>query len=674
MQRAALETFGFSLRDGGRLVLGPSETVAAMPDLYAEDQGRLRIYRRTHGGPPLPFAQVKPARPTRERELRLDAAIRSTRRDVEVSADSRDAAEKLLLDLGIGVVVVDGRYYITRINTAARRMLGIHGLAFDQDFVHLAESLPSTAIRTAIDAALGGTTTTSTFEVEATDVAAKGPRFIEAVVRPDVRKAGAVDGAVIELTDISRAEHRRIAGAQAERRLDRATLVNQRLQGANEELTALVAQLRNSNQSMLQASEEAQSGREEVETLNEEFQATNEELETLNEELTASVEELRIANEDLGARTEELRLQSVALEEQKQRREEEHNRLQSVLASLGDAVVAVDRSGRTVATNPAYDRIFGGPEAKITPEDLAGLPLPFDDWPQQRAARGEQFRMEFAMSDPDGTRRWFEAVTEPLMSEDRTWGGVIAIRDVSERTMRLSLERLMAAAGHELKTPTAALHNYLQLVDRNLADGDIDKAGTYAARALAQTRRLAALIERLLDVSRIQTGQLELLVEVVDLASVVRSAVEVAQVLPKAPPIRVKAGSEPVSVRADPGRLEQVFLNLLANAIEHAPDSKTIEVTVKQSDGRAEVAVRDQGPGIPAENLRTMFDAYTRLGQPQRAPGLGLGLYVAREIVAGHHGEIGATSRVGKGTVVTVRLPIEDGASPRPRGRRRNAG
>ena len=116
---------------------------------------------------------------------------------------------------------------------------------------------------------------------------------------------------------------------------------------------------------MLQSSEEAQSGREEVETLNEEFQATNEELETLNEELTASVEELRVANEDLAARTDELRLQTVALEEQKQHGEEEHNRLQSVLASLGDAVVAVDHEGRTLATNPAYDRLFGGPDAVI---------------------------------------------------------------------------------------------------------------------------------------------------------------------------------------------------------------------------------------------------------------------------------------------------------------------
>jgi signal transduction histidine kinase len=233
-----------------------------------------------------------------------------------------------------------------------------------------------------------------------------------------------------------------------------------------------------------------------------------------------------------------------------------------------------------------------------------------------------------------------------------------AFGPLSERAMRVSLERLMAAAGHELKTPTAAIHNYLQLVDRHLSEGDTDKASTYAGRALAQTRRLATLIERLLDVSRIQAGQLELLLQVVDLTTVVRSAVEVAQVLPKAPVIRVRASRAQVRVRADPGRLEQVFLNLLANAIEHAPGSGTIDVTVRTSEGHGVVAVRDHGGGIAREHIRTMFEPYTRLGHPHRAPGLGLGLYVAREIVVAHGGEIEATSRIGKGTVLTVRLPV----------------
>jgi signal transduction histidine kinase len=246
--------------------------------------------------------------------------------------------------------------------------------------------------------------------------------------------------------------------------------------------------------------------------------------------------------------------------------------------------------------------------------------------------------------------------------------------------MRLSLERLMAAAGHELKTPTAAIHNYLQLVDRHLDDGNSKEASTYAGRALSQTRRLATLIERLLDVSRIQSGQLELLLETADLTAVVRSAVEVAEGLPKAPTIRVKVPAEPVHVRIDPDRLGQVILNLLANAIEHAPGPGPIDVSVKSSEGQAEIVVRDHGPGVAAEHLRTMFDAYTRLGQPHRAPGLGLGLFVAREIVTAHGGEIEATSRMGKGTVMTVRLPIAGrrnrerrAGSPRRSGSRRSA-
>jgi two-component system CheB/CheR fusion protein len=644
MQRAALETFAFSLRDDGRLVLGPSETVAAMAEPFAEDRARLRIFRRLQGPPPPPLARIQPVRPNRELSLSLDAAIRSTRRDVLVAVESTGEAEALLLDLRLGIVVVDARYYITRINTAARRLLGIHGLAFDHDFIHLAESLPSTAIRAAIDAAFNGKTTTTVHEVDPAEVSSEGPRFLETVVRPHAASEGTGRGAVIELNDISRAERNRLTSAGKDRRLERATVVNERLRRANDELTALVAQLRLANQTMLQSSEEAQAGREEVETL--------------NEELTASVEELRIANDDLAARTEELRLQTVALEDQKREGEEQHNRLQSILASLGDAVVAVDHSGRTVATNPAYDRLFGGPDAEIRPEDVAGLPLPKADWPQQRAARGEQFRMEFAVSSSDGTRRWFEAVTEPLTSQDRMWGGVVAIRDVSDRTMRLSLERLMAAAGHELKTPTAAIHNYLQLVDRHLAASESEKAATYAGRALTQTRRLATLIERLLDVSRIQSGQLELLLERVDLAAVLRSAVEVVQVLPKVPPIRLRVPPKPVPVRADEGRLEQVFLNLLANAMEHATGSATIDVTLRATDGSAEVAVEDHGPGVRAEDIRTMFDAYTRLGHAHRVPGLGLGLYVAREIVSAHGGEIEAASRLGKGTVVTVRLPL----------------
>ena len=658
MQRLVLETFAYSLRDGGRLVLGPSETVAARPEPFAEDHGRLRVYRRLPGPPTIPLSGQTPFRITSGAEAAPTVDRRSAHRTRRRAASPSSPADALLLGLGVGIAVVDSHYDIVRINTAARRMLAIRGTAFDQDFIHLADSLPAGALREAIDAALHGDSTTTTHQVEATDIRDEAPRFIETLVRPSVGESGAIDGAVIELTDTTAVERERIGRAQSERRLQKAATANRRLLRANEELTGVIAELRSSHQQLLQASQQAQAGREEVETLNEEFQAANEELETLNEELTASVEELRIANDDLAARTEELRLQALELEDQKRHSEEEHDRLESILASLGDAVVAVDRNGATVATNVAYDRVFGGPDVVIVPEDLAGVPLPRDDWPQQRAARGERFRMEFAVSGDDGIRRWFEAVAEPLTVEDRTWGGVVTIRDVSERTMRLSLERLMAAAGHELKTPTAAIHNYLQLVNRHLEAADVSKATTYASRALDQTRRLGQLIERLLDASRIQTGQLELFTERIDLVALVRGAVHAAEVLPGAPPIRILPGPRSLRLRGDPDRLAQVILNLLANAIEHAANTATIDVSVRRSARYAEIDVVDHGEGIPADSVPTLFEPYARLGQARRRMGLGLGLFVAREIVAAHGGEIAVTSRAGEGTTVTFRLPL----------------
>ncbi|HEV8547240.1 MAG TPA: CheR family methyltransferase [Candidatus Limnocylindrales bacterium] len=658
MQRATLETFAYSLRPEGCLVLGPSETVAALPAPFSQEHARLCIYRRRPGTRlvlPVPRAPQLRRGP-------LEQAIRATRLDVQRASASAVAAEGLLLDLAVGVVVVNPDYDIVRINSAARRLLGIHGTAFDQDFIHLAESLPAAPLRAAIDAALTGSTTTADFEIDVASQPGIGARYVEARFSPQRGDSPTIEGAVIELTDVSRFREDRSQLVRTQRRTDRALVANARLLDANEELTALVARLRSSNEAILLSSEDAQSSREEIETLNEEFQATNEELETLNEELTASVEELRVSNESLETRTVELSVQTEALKEQKRASAEEQDRLRSIFASLGDAVVAVDETGAVVATNATYDRLFGGDFGDIIPEDLAGVPLPPKDRPRQRAARGERFRMEFAITTKDGSRRWFEAVAEPLTGQQRSWSGVLAIRDVSDRTMRLSLERLMAAAGHELKTPMAALHGYLQLIERSIGSAGSANLALYTTRALAQTRGMGALVERLFDVSRIQSGQLELVIGSIDLVDVVHGAIDVSEGLREAPPIKLSA---PRSLRlnGDAGRLEQVLINILGNAVEHAAETPTIDVSVRRSGRSAIVVVRDHGPGIGSAELPHVFQPYVRLGRRQSA-GLGLGLFLAREIVTAHGGTIEIASRRRSGTTITVRLPI---GGPNPR-------
>jgi signal transduction histidine kinase len=282
--------------------------------------------------------------------------------------------------------------------------------------------------------------------------------------------------------------------------------------------------------------------------------------------------------------------------------------------------------------------------------------------------------MEFAVTAADGSRRWFEAVAEPLTGADRTWSGVIAIRDVSDRTMRLSLERLMAAAGHELKTPMAALHGYLQLVQRSLAStgsaGSKDLA-LYTSRALAQTRRMGELVERLFDVSRIQTGKLELVVEPIDLVDIVRRAIDVSEGLNDAPPINLTAPRS-LRLKGDAGRLEQVFLNVLGNAVEHGAGTPTIDVSIARAGPLATVEVVDRGQGIATSELPLVFMPYVRLGRKQSDAGLGLGLFLAKEIATAHGGTIDIASRRRQGTTITIQLPIAGpGAGPKPTDRAR---
>jgi signal transduction histidine kinase len=214
----------------------------------------------------------------------------------------------------------------------------------------------------------------------------------------------------------------------------------------------------------------------------------------------------------------------------------------------------------------------------------------------------------------------------------------------------------MAAAGHELKTPMAALHGYLQLIERSLRSPGSTDAGLYTTRALGQTRRMGELVERLFDVSRIQTGRLELVLQQIDLVDLVRGAIDVSEGLRDAPPIRLAAAPRSLRLTGDSGRLEQVFVNLLGNAVEHGDGTPTIDVSMRRSGHWAVVEVRDHGPGIATAELPFAFEPYVRLGGPP-STGLGLGLFLAREIVSAHGGTIEIASRRRQGTTITVRLP-----------------
>jgi two-component system CheB/CheR fusion protein len=656
LQRRALQLFAFSLRPNGYLVLGKSESISPLADYFSVDQSRLKVFRRAGDRalfPPSRMIDSAPATPPRSISPRLGLPAQSLRPSRLARDSSRPRAplraEDLLLALPMGLVVVDRDYDIQSINAEARRLFGIHSSALDRDFVHLAQHFPSSILRRAIDQAFAGQIGEA-LTVTSDSEPAESRRVIEIATRPIAVPPDERDGSLVALvaTDVTYRERLRRETEESGAMVRRLAAANEEVLEANQELTGTIAKLRADNEELLVLNEEVQAATEEVETLNEELQASNEVLETLNEELQATVEELNTTNDDLEARSAEMQDAAIS-------RESVRQRLAAILGSIGDAVVAVDESGDVVLTNPAYDRIFGlssGP----TLEDEEGRTLLDEETPWSRAARGESFTLAFTSVAEDGTRRWFEAEGRSVPDEGRRLG-VVTIRDVTERSLRNLQEQWLGIASHELRTPLTALQAYLQLAARALRPDEAERARSHLERALAQTKRIDLLVAQLLEATRFQQGRLTLDRSPVDLSAVVRRAIETAQVLTSTQTIELQNEADGTTVIGDEARLEQVALNLLTNAIHHAPSGERIHVHLRPDTDNVEFHVRDEGPGIPESEIAGIFNRFSQVAGAQGG-GLGLGLFIAREIVTGHGGTIEVASTEGQGTTFTVRLPV----------------
>jgi two-component system, chemotaxis family, CheB/CheR fusion protein len=715
LQRRVLQSFAFSLRPAGRLVLGKSETTSPLPAYFSLDDSRLRVYRRLDDRISIPTAEIKgtttlPERSSPRSDLaRVELGLTRPRLPRNPPRTPTETAERLLLELPVGVIVVDQRFDVRAINGAARRLLSIHAAAIGEDLIHLARRVPAEPLRALLDRAFAGQTGGERIEVRPLDVPTGTIRILEISAFPQEVESTdtAVTHAVLLVSDVTPPERALDASelpSAPEREsvvqaLDRITALAERgnyaadaseaiasarpaleaalsgldrlearvreledatreLLASNQSLNAMNDDLRGQAEDLLLANEEAQAAMEEVETLSEEQQASNEELETLNEELQATVEELNTTNDDLEAR-------GLELEETALSRETERSRLEAILASLGDAVLVVGRDGRHLRSNAAFDRMFGTTGADFVPEDERGVPLALDDRLEQRAAAGETFSMPFIISGADGARRWFEANARPI-EHDGQQGGVLVIRDITDRSLLRLQEEFLAVASHELRTPLTALRGYLQLHLRQLqSGGDPGRIERSGSTALQQTERLTVLVDDLLEIGRLQTGRLRLNKEVVDLAALVERVGEMGRSLAHGQTIRLELPGEPVLVDGDPVRLEQVLLNLLTNAITHAAESDRIDVTLQVEDGGAVLQVQDYGPGIAPDELGRLFTRFHQglPGGQGGARGLGLGLYIAKEIVLAHGGTIDVDSTVETGSRFLVHLPFATGTT-----------
>ncbi len=249
-----------------------------------------------------------------------------------------------------------------------------------------------------------------------------------------------------------------------------------------------------------------------------------------------------------------------------------------------------------------------------------------------------------------------------------------ATAELKERYEQLKeLDRMksqfLSIASHELKTPITAMSGFLQVAlrrVRRLSQGEAAAPVAEGLRGITeqlevvyrQTGKLARLVDELLDVSRIQTGRIEFRYGDVDLSELANEVATRMQLTTNAHEISVRRDSESV-VTADRDHLEQVLNNLVANAIKYSPTGGSITIDVRPDDGGVRLSVTDQGIGIPEKELDAIFGLFYR--SPDRvardAAGMGLGLYISKEIVVRHGGRIWAESSGVKGSTLNVVIP-----------------
>ncbi len=237
-------------------------------------------------------------------------------------------------------------------------------------------------------------------------------------------------------------------------------------------------------------------------------------------------------------------------------------------------------------------------------------------------------------------------------------------RTVGElRTLEASHRRFVSDVSHELRTPLTALTTAADVLDVN--SGGLNDAGRRSARLLVvESRRLAAMVEDLMEVSRLDAGVAAMAWEPVDVRELVGKALELRGWTGR---VEVVPG-ERVETWADPRRLDGIVANLVGNALEHGEPPVRVVVTAAGKD--VTLSVTDAGPGIPAEKLESIFERFFKADPSRSRGGSGLGLAIARENAHLHGGDIFVSSQPGRGSRFTCTLPLRtepplDGEAPR---------
>ncbi len=356
-------------------------------------------------------------------------------------------------------------------------------------------------------------------------------------------------------------------------------------------------------------------------------------------------------------------------------------RLRLLMESVKDyAIFMLDLDGRVASWNAGAQRIKGYSADEIIGEDHACFYLEEDvrarkpEVELQAAAAEGRYETERWAVRKDGSRFWANVIITPITDATgmlRGFGKVT--RDLTERKraeeQRFNLVRaqdsvrvrdeFLSIASHELRTPLTTVQLQLESVSKALSGAAKDaKLTQKVEKALRQTRRLTDLVERLLDLSRIEAKRLSLNREEVDLCEIMQEVIEDFRGQAEcAGGQLILHPSTPIFGCWDRFRVEQILTNLLSNAIKYGV-GQPVEVTVSVEGESARLAICDKGIGISADEVERIFLRFERGASLRQYGGLGLGLYISRNLAEAHGGSIRVTSMPNLGSTFTLELPL----------------
>jgi two-component system phosphate regulon sensor histidine kinase PhoR len=337
----------------------------------------------------------------------------------------------------------------------------------------------------------------------------------------------------------------------------------------------------------------------------------------------------------------------------------EKTELRAIMSSVSEAVLAIAKDKRVLFYNPQFAYLFNlhvpNPDARVS--EILRSPDVLEAY-NEALKTGETARREVQITVlSERLSRHFQLSVSPLRKKhnQEIYGAVGILHDITElkQAERIRIE-FVGNVSHELRTPLTTIIGYLQTLDQDVERGRVDQAHEFLKIVMQNVTRLKSLVEDLLDLSALESGK-ELNVETVNVREVTEAVMR--QLDPQNHKVHLYYDFE--EMRADPMRLEQVLRNLLENAIRYVPKGKNIEVRWRNADGRYELQVKDDGPGIAPEHQSRLFERFYRVdeGRSRATGGTGIGLSLVKHIVQRHGGAIHVRSDLGQGSEFICEFP-----------------